>query len=69
MARPKNSVPPKPVQEKKPEVRRFIQVGIHVLPEVAEALQRLADDRQTNVSQLGRQVLTEFVRKQSPPVA
>ena len=36
---------------------------------IREALQRLADERQTNVSQLGRQVLTDFVRKQSPPVA
>ena len=69
MARPKSNAQPKPVQEKKVEARRFLQVGIHVLPEVAEALQRLADERQTNVSQLGRQVLTDFVRKQSPPVA
>ena len=48
--------------EPAPEIRRYQQVGIHVLPSVAEGLAQIAEDRSTNVSQLGRQILTDFVK-------
>lgn len=47
---------------KAPEVRRYQQVGVHVLPNIAEGLAEIAETRSTNVSQLCRQILTDYVR-------
>jgi len=47
------------------EIRRYQQVGIHVLPSIAEGLAEIAESRSTNVSQLGRQILTDYVKAHS----
>jgi hypothetical protein len=64
MGRPKaaSSVKIRPATPKAPEVRRYSQIGVHALPEVVEALSAIAEDRQTNVSQLCRMILTDYVR-------
>ena len=66
MARPKATTSIKkvhPAPAKTPEVRRYAQIGVHALPEVVEALSAIAQDRQTNVSQLCRMILTDYVKQ------
>jgi len=42
--------------------RKYAQIGVSVLPDIADLLTRIADERSTTRSQLCRQLLTDFAK-------